>query len=180
MGNDRRSEEQEYRGPTRNRDVVFLSRSSVEEPLVEIVDQIGRAPVELRADGGHIGRREAGHHEAAPRSGQEIHERLHVSGLVIVGRADSGGIEQDRAKSGDDPRPWPDRVVRDVEEESRQNTVSFCFRGKDSLRDVAATTRLGAGIPRRPPLHRQEDGQGQERHPRISLDASRSDFHRKH
>src|ERR1700694_4311839 len=95
---------------------MLLGSVPLQEAFVEIVDEVGCAPIELRPDGRHVGRCETPHHEAAPWRRQQINERLYVCRFVIVGRANSGRIEEYRAKSGDDPGPRPDRVMRDVEE----------------------------------------------------------------
>src|ERR1700681_4537880 len=81
--NDGGGEEEKYRRPARNRYVVLLGRGPVEESLVEIVDQVGRAPVELSPDGGHVRSGEARHHEPTPRGWKQIYERLHVRRFVI-------------------------------------------------------------------------------------------------
>ena len=46
-------------------DVMSLSGVPDQEAPVEVVDEVGRAPVELRADGGHVGRGEGRQHQAA-------------------------------------------------------------------------------------------------------------------
>ncbi len=150
----------------------------VDEALVEVVDQVRRAPVELRAHRGHVRRGEAGQHHTAPWRAKEIDERLDVGRFVVVRRADAVRIEEHGAKAGDDPRPRSDCVVRDVEEQSRQHTVTFGLRREDSLRDVSAAARLGAGIPGGPPLHAEEDAECQERHPGIRLDAVAAELDR--
>ena len=156
----------------------MLARGPVDEPLVKVVDEIAGAPVELCPDGRHVRRRHPGHHEAAPRRRQQVDEGVHVPRLLV----DQVRVEQHRRQSGDDPRPRAKRVVRDLEEERRQDAVSLRLRAEDALCDVPATPRLGAGIPGRPPLHREEDRQREERHPGIGNQpaAVRRDRQRQH
>ncbi len=157
MRNHRGGQEEEYRGPTRNRHVVLLGGSPVEEPFVEIVDEIGSAPIELGADRGHVGRGEARHHEAAPGRREQIYERLNVSRFMIIRDANracnTGWVEENRAKSRDDPRPRPDGVVRNVEKECREDAITLGLGGEDSLRDVPAAAGLSTWIPGSPPLN---------------------------
>ncbi len=53
----------------------------------------------------------------------------------------------------------------DVEEERREDAVPLRARAEDPLSDVPAAARLGARIPRGPPLHGEERDDGERRHP---------------
>ena len=64
---------------------------------------------------------------------QMIDERLHVAEFGIdlaVGAGDAVRVEHERAERDDDPRPRPQRVVRDVEEERREHGVLLVFDAK--------------------------------------------------
>jgi len=89
-------------------------------------------------------------------------------------------VQENRAESGNDPRPRPDRVVCDVEEKRGEDAIPLGLGGKNPLCHVSAAARLGAGVPRRPPLYRQENRESQKRHPRISLDSVGPYLHREH
>ena len=60
--------------------------------------------------------------------------------------------------------------MRYLEEERRQDAVTLRLRGKDPLRYIAAAAWLRARIPRRPPLHKQEDPDRHRGHPDVRLD----------
>ena len=148
-----------------------LGRALVQEAFVEVVDQVGGAPVEVRGHRAHVGGGEARQHEPAPRRGQEIHEGLHVAGLAILER----GVENDRGEAGDDPGPGPERVVGDLEEEGGEHAVPLRARAEDALGDIASASGLGARVPGRPPLHGEIDPEGEQGHPGVGDDARRRD-----
>ncbi len=77
----------------------------------------------------------------------EMRERL----LDVRRAAGRRAIE---ASADEDPRPRAQHVVRDVEEQHRAERIPLRLRREHPLRDVAAAAGLGAGIPDRPPLHR--------------------------
>src|SRR5580692_22630 len=53
-------------------DVVFIAGFADQKAAVEIIDEIGGAPIELRADCGHEGGQESGDHQAAESWRQEV------------------------------------------------------------------------------------------------------------
>ena len=63
------------------------------------------------------------------------------------------GIENDGGERGENPRPRPDGVMRDIKPEHREQPIAFIFCAEDALRDVAAAAGFRAGIPECPPLH---------------------------
>src|SRR4051812_43215216 len=73
------------------------------------------------------------------------------------------GVNNDRYKSGDDPRPWPQSIMRNVEPQCRTQRVLFIFRAEHSLRYVSSASRLSARIPCQPPLHSQINDERQYR-----------------
>ena len=63
---------------------MLLGAVLPQEAAVEIVHQVTGAPVQLRADGGHEGRRKGRHHEPAQRRRQMIDHHPDVAGLRIL------------------------------------------------------------------------------------------------
>ena len=76
-------------------------------------------------------------------------------------------IHDQRRERDDDPRPGPKRVVSDVEPERRFHRVALVLRGEHALSDVASATRLGARVPRAPPLDRNRDDEDRRRRPPV-------------
>ena len=129
---------------------------------VEIVDQIAGAPIELRGDGGHVGRSERRDHQASQRRRQIGDHHAHISGFRFF----EARKKNQRSQRHQNPRPRPDGVVRDVEPERRQQRMPLVFGAEHALRDVASAAGLGSGIPGGPPVERNVDQERDQRHPR--------------
>ena len=150
--------------------VVLLSRVGADKPAIEIVDQVGRTPVQVRKDGRGVGRNQTGDHEADPadrqidqhgRIGDVVTNQGRIEIRECLSNIGKLGIDDDRAQGNQDPRPGTEAEVGDVEEQHAAQRVLFRFRCKHALSDVAAAARFGAGIPDSPPIHRDrhdEDG----------------------
>ncbi len=142
--------------------VVLLVGVGLDEPAVEVVHEVRRAPVEVRQDRGGVGGDEAADHQADEADGQELQHRgirdvvaeqprvERRERLLDVGQL---RIHEDRAERDEDPRPRAQHVVRDVEEEHRGERIPLGLGRQHALRDVAAAARLGARVPDGPPLH---------------------------
>ena len=72
-------------------------------------------------------------------------------------------VKNDCRERRQNPRPWPQRVVREVKPQYRQQPVSFVLSAEDPLRDISSAARFRAGIPEGPPLHRQMHDEGDHR-----------------
>src|SRR5512140_662675 len=166
-------EEQDDRGQPADEDVVLFGRRLVDEAAVEVVNEVGRAPVEVGQIGRGVGRDEAADHQADEADGQEL-EHGRVGDVVAdEARVEIGeglldvrklGEDDDRGQPDEDPGPRPEDVVGDVEEEDGAERVLLGLRGQHALGDVAAAAGLGPRVPDRPPLDGQghdEDGDGQ-------------------
>ena len=143
--------------------VVPLARAPDEEAPVEVVHQVGRAPVELGADRGHVGRGEGRDHHPAQRHREDgrVDDRLDEARLLVR----EVGVEDEARERGEDPGPGAHRVVRDVEPERGEERVLLVLRAEDPLRDVAAAARLRPRVPGGPPVHGDVDEEGEHRHP---------------
>src|ERR1051326_7913374 len=82
---------------------------------------------------------------------------------------------EDRRERDDDPWPWAQRVVHDVEEERTRQRIALAPGGKHALRDVTAAARLGAGIPNGPPLYGEWNDEERHRQPPIAEVGQESD-----
>ena len=150
-----------------------LARVRLEEALVEVVGDVGGAPVEVGRDGGHVGRRQRSDHQAEPAGGQEgehrrVGEVVPHDRRVDVREGRPQGIEiredHERAQRYQDPRPRAQGIVGDVEEQRRADGVVLVLGGQHPLRDVAAAAGLRARVPGRPPLNGQRhEEQGDDR-----------------
>src|SRR4051794_8224589 len=112
---------------------MSLARAANDEPTIEVVDDIRCAPIQLRANGRHVGGGEGGNHETAQcrRKNRRIHQGLNVtSSLFCVARTQMR-IEHKRSQRGKDPWPRPQRVMSQVEPKRCEYTVSFILRRKD-------------------------------------------------
>ena len=85
---------------------------------------------------------------------------------IDVGECNANGIQvgehNNRCKRDEYPRPWPDRIMRDLKQKNGTNGVALTTRGQHSLRNVTTATRLRTRLPDTPPLHGKgdnEDGQ---------------------
>ena len=169
----RAHEEADRREPAR-RDVVVLALARPQEALVEVVDEVRGAPVEVRQDRRRVRGDQAADHQPHPADRQDLADHRGVGDVVPhplgvevrEGRADVGELREDdeRAEADQDPGPGPQHVVRDVEEEDAAERVALRARGEHALRDVAAAAGLGARVPDGPPLHgdrHDEDGHGE-------------------
>ncbi len=87
-----------------------------DEAEVHIVDQVGRAPVEMGADGAHVRRGEGGEQQALDRGGKHVHHHSDVA-LLGVGqagiadhapRSPPGSRARGAGRSGrSETRAWP-------------------------------------------------------------------------
>src|SRR5581483_10689358 len=91
------------------------------------------------------------------------HQHVSVFWMTAYRRGVEIRIQHNRNQSDQNPRPWPDRVVRDVEPQNGEQSLAFVLRAEDALRDVASAARLSAGIPECPPLHSEVDQQSDNR-----------------
>ena len=133
-----------------------------EEAAVDIVDQIGGAEIEVGADGGHVGRGEAGEHETAQRGREVVHHDPDVGAFCAALRGGRGGKKHERDQRGGDPGPGAQSVVGDVEPEGGADAVLFILGAEDALGDVAAAAGFGTGVPGGPPVEAHEDEEGEE------------------
>ncbi len=165
------TEEEDQRSNASGHDVVLFRGTLDQETLVEIMDQIGRAPVQVGQNGRRIGGNEASDHQAnetrgekdqhgrvgdvvAQQFGIEVRERfLNIAQL---------GINQNGTQPDENPRPGTQDVVSDVEEKNRSERVLFGFGGEHTLRDVTAATRFRSRVPHGPPLN--GDRHDEDRH----------------
>ena len=108
-------------------DVVALGRVLDEETLVEIVDEVGGAEVEMGADGGHIGCGKAGEHEASEAGGEVVDHDPDVCAFVSALGGAGVGEEDEGDEGGGDPRPGAEGVMGDVEPEGCADAVFFVF-----------------------------------------------------
>ena len=65
------------------------------------------------------------------------------------------GIDEDGTEGDENPRPRPQHVVRDIEEEHRAERILLRLRRQHALRDVAAAARLRARDTRPPTTGRR-------------------------
>ena len=124
-GARRRDEEPDRHEPS-DAHVVTLVGVAPHEPAVEVVHEIRRAPVEVREDRRRIGRDEAADHQSDEAGRQELQHRR-IRDVVAEQRriemrkrrldVREFRIHDDRAERDQNPRPRPQHVVRDVEEE---------------------------------------------------------------
>src|SRR5277367_2957566 len=127
-----------------DKDVVFIWRLSDEESTVEIIHQIGSAPIELGAHRGHKGSEECGDHHPAQSGWQKVaHD--HDVALFRLGRKDCTGMQAtvrgiDRYgyQRGENPGPRTKRIMRDVEPQRRRKRIFFVFSAEHSLRYISA------------------------------------------
>ena len=82
---DQRNHHQQQCRNLRGGNIVALAAIAHREAAIEIIDDIRRTPVQLRADGGHVGGRECREHETAQvrREDIRIHQRPNVARLLI-------------------------------------------------------------------------------------------------
>ena len=153
-------------------DELALRRARANETLIEIVDEIRRAPVKMRLDRRAISRENARDHEAGKARRQEDEHR--GIGDVVADQPRRDGrkaqldvvqrrIDDRRSKRDDDPRPRPQRVVHHLKSKGAKERVGLGARREHALRDVAAAARLRAGIPYRPPQDRDRNDENAER-----------------
>src|SRR5438046_10043444 len=85
--------------------------------LVEIRDEIRGAPIELRRDGRHEGCEESRDSKPAQRSRKMLREYQHVSVFWMTSgsRTVQIWVQNDRDQPNENPGPWTQRVVRDIE-----------------------------------------------------------------
>ena len=158
----------------RGGDVVAFAAAGREEALVDVVDHVGRAQVQVGADGGHVGCREAGQHQPAQAGRQVVNHHPDVRAFRPALRCGGIGQQHQRDQRGQDPWPGAQRVVGDVEPEGRAQGVLLVLRGKDALGDVAAAAGLGPGIPACPPVQRDQDEETEEEGRRGGRDEGES------
>ena len=136
-------------GHARGADVVGAVLIGPHEAGVDVVDEVGGAPVELGRHGRHERGREAAEHQPAPARGEVVADDEGVTGLAVG----DVRIQDQRGEGGEHPRPRPHAVVGDGEPQRRQRRLPLVPRRHHALREVPAAARLLAGVPARPPLH---------------------------
>ena len=141
------------------------------EPAIEVGDQVGRAPVQLRRNCGHECGQKSRNRNSAILVREMRVQHHHVTGLRML----QSGVQDDDRESGDNPRPRTDGIMRDVEPQDREQPLLLITGAEDALRNVAAAARLRARIPERPPLQPDEHQEaGHRNHPqRLRREASR-------
>src|ERR1700733_12092456 len=155
-GNVTGGDDQKNGHELRDVDVVAFAGMANEEAAVKIFNDVRRAPIQLSGDGGHEGGKKTGHDDSAQRVRDVIVDDHHVTGFGM-GEA---GIKNNRGKSSENPGPWTQRVVGDIEPEHGKQALAFVARAENSLGDVTAAAGLGAGIPESPPLDAEINGEG--------------------
>ena len=126
---------------------------------VEVFDQVGAAPIELRGNGRHEGGHESGKENSQERVRRLARSYEHETafGLSQI------GIQDNRDQSRQNPGPRTQRVVRKVEPQDGKQTVAFVLRAEDALRDISSAAWFRARIPEGPPLHGQVNDEGDDR-----------------
>ena len=119
--------------------------------MYKIVNHIAGPPVELRADGAHVSRKEGREHQSAPTRWQEVDHRLHITHSSLV--RGQVWIENHCGESNQNPGPRAQAVVGNLEQQGRFYRIFFSRCTHHPLCDVATTSRFCAGIPTGPPLH---------------------------
>ena len=143
-----------------------------DEAAVEVMHQVGGAPIEMRGHRRDVRGEQAGHHEPEQPARQEPQHRRIRHVVADERRVDVGErpldvgelrVDDHGAERHDDPRPGPERVMRRVEEKGASHRILLALGREHPLGDVAPPSRLGAGIPDRPPLDRERDHEQRER-----------------
>ena len=125
VGEQRGADHQQRGRHPAGEDIVPFRRIGTEKAPVEVVDQVGRTPVEVGLDGRAIRRQHPGDHEAEESHGEEPEHggvghvvpdefRIHVG--KSPGDIAQLGVDHRRAQRHQDPGPGPEGVVHDVEE----------------------------------------------------------------
>src|SRR5258708_19430224 len=96
-----------------------LTSLFLQETAVEVFDQVGTAPVQLRGHRGHKGGHETGKQNSQDRMRRLARRYQHITALGL--RKSSG--KHDPAKSRQNPRPPPQLVARKLEPEYGQQSV---------------------------------------------------------
>ena len=130
----------------------------------------------MRQNGRGVGRNQSAHHQADKADGQKLEHRR-VRGVVSdearvkVGKRRLNvrqlGVNDQRAKAHQNPRPWTQHIVGNVEKQHGAQGVPFRFRCQHALGDVAAAARFCPGVPDRPPL--DGDRHDEDRHRQIPV-----------
>ena len=76
----------DHRRHPRGDDLGAVARVGLEEAQIDVVDQVGRAPVEVGADRAHVGGGEGRHQQAPKRRRQDVHHHPDVA-LFGIGQA---------------------------------------------------------------------------------------------
>src|ERR1700722_11017139 len=139
--------------------VMTFGGATNEEAAVKIFDDVRSAPVELGGDGRHEGREKTGHDNSAQRVRDVIVDDHHVTRF----RMRQARVENDRGERGKNPGPRAKRVVGDVEPKHGKQSLAFIAGAEDSLGHVTTAAWFRTGIPKRPPLHAEIDGEGDDR-----------------
>ena len=148
-----------HRGHSRHYDVVLFAAIALHEAPVEIRDQIGCAPIQLRGHRGHERRKEPRKHQTAQRVRNVFHHNAHIRRLGLR----EAWIKNDHRQRCQYPRPGAQGVMRHVVPQYGKQAVAFVARAENPLRNVPAAARLGSGIPKRPPLHAKEHRESDHR-----------------
>ena len=144
--------------------------------------QVGGPPIQMRQDRRGVGGNQPADHQAHKAHGQEFQhgrERAVMADQVGIGMGKRGfdggeiGVNNDGAERGNDPRPGPQHIMRQVEEERAPERILLRLGGQHALGDVAAAARLRARIPVGPPADgdgHDEDHQRQLVHREVGQD----------
>ena len=133
--------------------VIFLPPIRGHEAAVYVIHDVGRPPVQVRADRRHIRGCEGGHDQTEKSVGEE-HEHSWIGQVV----ADDGGIDvrkrggevtqgriyDQRGQCDKNPRPWPNRVMRHIKPECGLHRVLLVLRCQHALCSVSTASGLGS------------------------------------
>src|ERR1700739_2472563 len=96
--------------------VVARRRMANQKTSIEILYDVGCAPVQLCCDCGHERGQEACHDDSSQGMRNMIVYHEHVAGLRML----KAGIQNNCRKGRENPRPWTQRIVSDVEPQHRE------------------------------------------------------------
>ena len=122
----RREDVQQHGAEAPRIHIMLLSGSRVDEAPVKIMHQVGGPPVEVRQDRRGVGGNQPADHQAHKAHRQEFQhrrERAVMADQVGIGIGKRGfdggqiGEDNDGAERGNDPRPGPQHIMGEVEEQ---------------------------------------------------------------
>ena len=101
--------------------VVLFAAFAHDKAAIEIIYKVRRAPIELRAYGGHECREKCRDHQTAQSRRQEVPQHHHVAFFRLSGKlcarmqSSKGRVHCNGDETRNNPRPGPHRVMRDIE-----------------------------------------------------------------